>query len=261
MTSIARVKLKDVTAGYGREAVVRGVSLQAHAGQLLCLLGPNGAGKSTLLKVMAGQLPIRGGNVSICGQDASTLGRREYATMVAMVAQRSELARGFSVREVVAMGRAPHQGAWLRASHRDEQWVEEALTVCRLTPLAERLLDELSGGQVQRVHLARALCQRTPVLLLDEMAAHLDVRHAVAAYTLLKQQQSARPLACVAVMHDLNAAARYADQVVLLDHGEVVAAGPPRQVMTENQLAAVYRTPIISAEAADGQPYFVARAG
>lgn len=260
MTAIARVKLTDVTAGYAHETVVRGVSLEITAGQILCLLGPNGAGKSTLLKVMAGQLSASGGQLEVCGRDVAELPRREHAALVAMVAQRSELAHGFSVRQVVAMGRAPHQGAWLRASRQDEQVVDEAIATCSLETLAERQLDELSGGELQRVHLARALCQQTPVLLLDEVAAHLDVRHAVTAYSLLRQQVASRQLACVAVMHDLNAAARYADRVVLLRDGQLFAEGTPREVMTEARLAEVYGTTIMSADADDGHPYFVARA-
>jgi iron complex transport system ATP-binding protein len=199
------------------------------------------------------------GRVELVGQPLSELDRRALAQRLSWVPQHEEAAAGFTAREVVAMGRAPYQGAWLRSRAQDEEVVEETLQACGLRDLANRLLTSLSGGEQKRVHIARALAQRAPVLLLDEASAHLDIRHAVELHGLLRAQVLARQIACLAVMHDLNAAARFADRIVLLDAGRIVAEGSVEAVMTEARLGAVFGTAIHVATAGpDGRPTFLA---
>lgn len=227
------LSLRGVTAGYGAgEVRLRDVDLVLGAGELVCVLGPNGAGKTTLLRVASGVLTPHSGEVTLLGKSLAGLPRAEVARALAVVEQMQELAMGFTVREVVAMGRAPHQGAWMRVTDADDAVVADALARCDLGALAGRPANALSGGEQKRVAVARALAQEPKVLLLDEPGAFLDVRHQLDLYELLAIEVKERKLACMIVMHDLNVAAQFADRVVLMKDGAVVAAGPIGDVMT-----------------------------
>jgi iron complex transport system ATP-binding protein len=227
------LSLRGVTAGYGAgEIRLRGVDLVLGAGELVCVLGPNGAGKTTLLRVASGLLTPHSGDVTLLDKPLGALPRGDVARTLAVVEQTQELAMGFTVREVVAMGRAPHQGAWMRVTDADARIVDDAITRCDLDGVADRPAHALSGGEQKRVAVARALAQEPKVLLLDEPGAFLDVRHALDLYELLATEVKERQLACLVVMHDLNVAAQFADRVVLLKDGAVVASGPVADVMT-----------------------------
>ena len=235
------LSLKGVTAGYPRQGSssaepsknqLRDVDLELRAGELVCVLGPNGAGKTTLVRVASGLLEPTAGQVRLLGSDVAALPRFEIARSLAVVEQQQELAMGFTVREVVTMGRAPHQGAWMRPSDRDAAIVAEALRRCDLVDLARRPAHALSGGEQKRVAIARALAQEPKVLLLDEPGAFLDVKHQLDLYELLAAEVKGRELACLVVMHDLNVAAQFADRIVLMKGGRVVAAGSVAEVMT-----------------------------
>ncbi len=233
--------LNDVSAvyfqapGHGNAEPLSRVSLRVARGDLWCVLGPNGAGKSTLLRVMAGTLaPVRG-TVTLLGEPLQSWDRPRIARKVAVVPQTSEVAFGYSVRDVVMMGRAPHQSAWMRPSDEDRAAVEEALARCDLAELSSRRADELSGGEQKRVAIARALAQKPEVLLLDEPGAFLDVKHQVMLYDLLDEARK-DGMACVVVMHDLNVAAQYATRVALMKRGRLVAVGTVNEVMTYTRL-------------------------
>ena len=226
----------NVGSRRGGEEPLSGVSLALGAGELVCVLGPNGAGKSTLIRVLAGTLPPARGEVLLFGRSLEGLERREVARSLAVVPQVSEVTWGFAVRDVVTMGRAPHQDGWMRAGAEDRRVVGEALERCDLTRLAERPVAELSGGEQKRVAIARALAQKPRVLLLDEPAAFLDVRHQIALYDLLAETVARERLACLVVMHDLNVAAQYASRVVLAKEGRFVAVGTVEEVMTYRKL-------------------------
>ena len=248
----------EISAGYGRDAVLSGVSLAARAGEWVAVLGPNGAGKSTLVRVLSGMLAPAAGRVLLDGRDLQGLARAEIARSLAVVPQDSDVAFGFSVREVVMMGRAPHQSSLLRVRAEDERAVSSALERCDIAGLANRAVAELSGGERRRVTLARALAQEAKVLLLDEPAAHLDARHAVSVGELVREEVDRRGIACVAVLHDLAAAARWADRVVLLAGGKVRADGPPAEVLKPELLEAVFEIPIrVAIDAESGLPYVV----
>lgn len=231
-----RLSLRNVTAGYPPELrTLSDVDLSLSAGELVCVLGPNGAGKTTLLRVASGLLAPRTGAVRLLDRPLESLSRADIATRLAVVEQTQELdgiAGGFTVREVVAMGRAPHQGSWMRASRNDDAIVEDAIVRCDLVRIAARPAHALSGGEQKRVAIARALAQEPKVLLLDEPGAFLDVRHQLDLYELLLTEVKERELACLVVMHDLNVAAQFADRVVLVKDGRVVAAGKVEEVMT-----------------------------
>jgi iron complex transport system ATP-binding protein len=228
---------RGVSARYReKDAPLRGVSLDVAPGELISILGPNGAGKSTLLRVLAGALAPHAGDVRLDDTPLVSLDRRAIARAIAFVTQTETVAFGFRVSEVVMMGRAPHQGAWMRASEKDAAIVDDAIARCDLDALRSRPVHELSGGEQKRVAIARALAQEPRVLLLDEPAAFLDVKHQIALHEMLHQEVSRRKLACVVVMHDLNAAAQYASRVVLMKDGEAISIGTVADVMTYARL-------------------------
>jgi iron complex transport system ATP-binding protein len=226
------LEIVDARAPYG----VRGVSLALGAGELLAILGPNGAGKTTLLRLAAGTLAPTAGEARLFGKAMAAMNRRELARQIGVVAQSESAAEGFCVRDVVMMGRAPHQGAWLVPSDEDHAIVRDALSRWDLETIADRAASELSGGEQKRVAIARAFAQRPRVLLLDEPSAFLDVRHELELYDMLVEEVARRELGCIVVMHDLNLAAQYASRVVLMKHGEVVATGSVEDVMTYRRL-------------------------
>ncbi|KYG09854.1 ABC transporter permease [Sorangium cellulosum] len=253
------IELRDVAASYptGRLAL-EGISLEVRAGELCAVLGPNGAGKSTLARVLSGALrPARGG-ATLLGRPLAGMDRRAIARCVAVVPQGIASAPGFSAREVVMMGRAPHQGAWMRASRRDDEAVARALEACDLVELSERPVAELSGGEQKRVAIARALAQEAQVLILDEPGAHLDIRHSIEVHEVVRREVAERRLACVAVLHDLNAAAQYADRVALLKAGRLVAQGTIEEVMTYRRLKDVFEAELyVGVNELDGSRYFL----
>jgi iron complex transport system ATP-binding protein len=219
---------------------LRGVTFAVQPGELVAVLGPNGAGKSTMLRVLSGELTPISGEARLFGEPLAGMDRRDIARRVAVVAQNDEIAFRFPVRDVVAMGRAPHQGGLMRATAKDRDAVDRALARCDLEKLASRPVDELSGGEKRRVAIARALAQEPRVLLLDEPAAYLDVRHQIDLHELLAEEVEQSKLACVVSLHDLNVAAQYATRVALLSEGELVGAGSVETMMTYETLKTVF---------------------
>jgi len=238
------LQAREVTARYrdGDAPSLDGVSIDVQAGELIALLGPNGAGKSTLLRVLAGVLTPLAGEVRLFGRAMRSLDRRAIAQELAVVPQTEAIAFGFSVREVVSMGRAPHQGGWMRATAEDDDIVDDVLARCDLASLARRSVRALSGGEQKRVAIARALAQRPRVLLLDEPGAFLDVRHQIALYDLLADEVRSGQIACAVVMHDLNIAAQYASRIALAKDGRLVAIGAVDEVMTWARLRETFDT-------------------
>ena len=236
--SVPAAELRGVSARYteGLPSAVSDVNLEVAAGELLAVLGPNGAGKSTLLRVLAGTLAPTAGEALLFGKRVDTSDRGLVARTVAVVPQFDEVAFGFTVREVVLMGRAPHQSRWMTPSVEDEREVDKALERCDLGGFATRIVDQLSGGERKRVSIARALAQTPKVLLLDEPGAFLDVKHQLALYDLLTTLVAEEKIAAVVSMHDLNAAAQYASRVTLMKDGRIVATGTVPEVMTYRRL-------------------------
>ena len=253
------VEMEAVSARYAADdrPRLRGVDLRVAPGRITALLGPNGAGKSTLIRVASGQLTAFDGRVALLGDPIQTLASDERARRVAVVPQRSEVAFGFSVREVVAMGRAPHQGGFMRETKTDAEAIDAAIATCQLEALALRPVSELSGGEQKRVHIARALAQQAPLLLLDEAAAHLDIRHALQLHDVVRREVRGRDLACLMTTHDLAAAAAQADDVVLLRDGEVVARGSVDEVMEPEPLEAAFGVAVQVGRHDDGRRYFL----
>jgi iron complex transport system ATP-binding protein len=255
---VASLRVTGLAAGYPSREVLQGIDLVVRSGDVCVLLGPNGAGKSTLVRALAGLLSPRAGAIELLGRPLASLDRREVARRVAVVHQSTEVAMGFTVRQVVEMGRAPHQGTWMRASAPDRVIVKEALAACRLEEIADRPVETLSGGEQKRVMMGRALAQRAEVLLLDEPGAHLDVRATIELFEVVRREVTERGLACVAVLHDLNLAAHHADHVLLLKDGRAVAAGSPADVMTAETLGRAFDAALsCGVDPASGRTYYL----
>ena len=243
MTAAPLLCLRAVSLSYGAHAVLHDVDLEVRAGSVHVLVGPNGAGKTSLLRAIAGTLAVAAGSIELEGRALSSMPRSEIARKIAVVPQEVAIVSGFSVREVVMMGRAPHQGRWMRVSPRDEAIVDDKLTRCGVSKLSDRPFDELSGGERKRVMIAQALAQEPTLLLLDEPTAFLDLRHALDVFELI-DAEVAGGLAVVASVHDLGLAARYADEVLVLVDGCVRARGAVEAVMTEEVLGDAFEIPL-----------------
>jgi iron complex transport system ATP-binding protein len=256
------VQLARVVAGYGDQRILAEVDLSVRAGELCAVVGPNGAGKSTLVRVLAGALAPWKGAALLGGRPLGSLDRRDVAKAVAVVHQHVDVALGFRVAEVVMMGRAPHQGAWMRPGTKDIEAVERAIEACDLEAIRERSVDALSGGEQRRVAVARALAQQADVLLLDEPTAHLDVRHALDVLRVLRAEVQARKVACLVVLHDLNLAAAHADRLVVLREGRIAVEGGPREVIRRDVLEPVFDARLVVGDHPDlPVPWVLPRAG
>ncbi|MFD5181285.1 ABC transporter ATP-binding protein [Streptomyces sp. NPDC058372] len=231
--------------------ILDGVGLEARPGTTVGLIGPNGSGKSTLLRLLAGLLAPTGGTVTVDGATPAELGRRETARRLAVVGQHATTDTDLTVQDVVGLGRVPHRRAWSAPSPADREAVRAALERTGLTPLAGRLWHTLSGGERQRTQIARALAQEPRHLLLDEPTNHLDVQHQLELLSLV----AGLPVTSVVALHDLNLAAMFCDEIVVLRAGCVVACGAPGVVLTESLIHEVYGVRAVVAEGAGGRPF------
>lgn len=221
-----------------------GVSFEAPRGTLTAVVGPNGSGKSTLVRSLIGRIRPRSGTIRVDGVDVAAIPRRALATRVAVVTQREELAFPATAEEYVALGRFPHLGDWRTLGERDRAAVRRAASLAGVEPLLDRSVDALSGGEWQRVRLARALAQEGGAIVLDEPTTFLDIAHEMAAFELLARLAAAGQ-AVLLVSHQLNLVARFADRIVLLHDGAVAAVGAPTDVMQASILERVYDWPLV----------------
>ncbi len=238
--SASSLLAQDLVAGYGERTILDGVSLKVSAGHTTAIVGANACGKSTLLRVLARLLTPAKGGVLLNGKDVHQLPSRRLAQQLGFLPQSPIAPEGISVLELVSRGRHPHQGLFKRWSAADEAAVADALAATHMSELAERHVDELSGGQRQRVWIAMALAQQTDVLLLDEPTTFLDINHQVDVLDLLTDLNRERGTTIVMVLHELNLAARYADQLVAMAGGKVYAVGPPEKILTEAMVRDVF---------------------
>ncbi|WP_243844260.1 ATP-binding cassette domain-containing protein [Salinibacterium sp. ZJ454] len=231
--------VRGVRMSLGGRSIIDGVDLIAPAGSVTALVGPNGAGKTTLLRGVAGLLPLSAGSVRFGGDDLLGLSRRGRARVVAVVEQELSTEASLSVRDAVELGRTPHRPLLAASAGDDAAVVAEALATVGMEGFADRQLESLSGGERQRVHLARALAQQPRLMLLDEPTNHLDIRAQLSTLALLRRL-ARNSVTVIAALHDLTLAATYADHVVVLAEGRVVASGPPGDVLTAPVIHDVY---------------------
>jgi iron complex transport system ATP-binding protein len=234
------LRIENLSVSYGPRHVLDNVSLEVNSGEVLALIGPNGAGKSTLVRAVSGVVSTQSGKVHANGDDLLSMPPMQRARFLSVVPQVVNMPPAFTVWETVLMGRTPYLNFLGQVSAKDEEIVRTALQKVDALELAERRVGELSGGEQQRVLLARALAQSTPILLLDEPTTNLDLHYQISFMETVRALAHTDGLAVLIALHDLNLAARYADRVALLVSGEIKAAGTPRQVLTPELISAAY---------------------
>ncbi len=238
------LEIKSLSVAYGTRPVLHDVSLQLPSGCVLAVIGPNGAGKTTLIRALTGILPPQSGQITIDGRDLNQLTASERARHIAVVPQARQLPPAFTAWETVLLGRTPHLN-WLgQTSQNDEAIARQAMERTHTLELVDRPVGELSGGEQQRLLLARALAQAAPILLMDEPTAHLDLKYQFSLLEEIRLLAQKDKLAVLVVLHDLNLVARYAGQVLLLVEGRVRALGAPSEVLTGEILSEAYHIPL-----------------
>lgn len=235
------IEVRNLGVSYDGVDALAGVDLTVEPGEVVGLVGPNGAGKTSLLGAINGLVEPTAGNVDVGGDDVSTLSARALARRVATVPQETDLSFAFPVREVVAMGRTPYRSRFERITEEDRQHTRRAMERTDTLRFADRRIDEVSGGERQRVVFARALCQDPDGLLLDEPTASLDINHQVRLFSLLRTFV-AEDRAALCAIHDLSLAARFCDRLLLLADGEALAVGSPEDVLTESTVERAFDT-------------------
>ncbi|MBS7544182.1 ABC transporter ATP-binding protein [Ancylobacter oerskovii] len=229
-----------LSAGYGDAVILDGLDLAVLPGRITVIVGANACGKSTLLRAMSRLIAPRRGQVLLDGKSIHHIPSRELARTLGLLPQSPIAPEGITVADLVSRGRHPHQGAFARWTRGDDEAVAAALAATRTIELAERPMDELSGGQRQRAWIAMALAQQTEVLLLDEPTTFLDISHQIEVLDLLTDLNQTRGTTIVMVLHDLNLAARYADELVAMAGGRLYACGRPEEVLTEHNVRHVF---------------------
>ncbi len=238
------LEIHGLTLSYGERVALRDVSLSLARGELLGVVGPNASGKSSLIRAITGVVRPQRGEIWLDGSPVRELSQREVALRAAVVPQNPYLPEAFTALEVVLMGRTPHLGLLQSEGRADWAAVRRALEQADALELADRRIGELSGGERQRVVVARALAQETPLLLLDEPTAHLDVGHQAAVLELMQRLCRSEGKVVLAVVHDLTLAGQYCDRLAVLSEGRLVAQGPPQEVLSPEMLACVYGTQV-----------------
>jgi iron complex transport system ATP-binding protein len=233
------LEVDQLTCGYDNTEVLHGVSFELKEGELMGVVGPNGSGKTTLLRVLAGLLPSYRGKIEIHGETLSKLNRKEIARRIAFIPQLVEPVKGFTVKDMVLLGRLPHYERFSFERFEDHEAARWAIEELKLEELTYTPVNELSGGEFQRVVIARALAQEPKLVLLDEPVSHLDIRYQVKIMTMLKKLRRTRTI--LATFHDLNLAARYCHRLILMKKGEIIAGGKPEQVLTPENIWKAYR--------------------
>jgi iron complex transport system ATP-binding protein len=255
----AAIGIRNLVFAYGARRVLDGVSLTVETGEMVGVLGPNGSGKTTLLKLCSGVLPAARA-VELAGRPVGDYSRTALSRLVAVVPQESEMHFPFTAAEIVLMARASHHGRLALEGEADLEAARRSMAETDTEPLADRWLHELSGGEKQRVMIARALAQEAEILLLDEPAAFLDLKHQLDAFALMRRLNAGRGLTVIAALHDLNLAALFFPRLVLLSAGTIFCDGAPEEVLTEANIRAVYGVDVrVERPAPGGRPHVFLR--
>ncbi|NOY68569.1 MAG: ABC transporter ATP-binding protein [Deltaproteobacteria bacterium] len=241
----AAIKVSRLYYAYRDTRVLDSVSFSVSPGNCFVIIGPNGSGKTTLMKVLAGLFSAKQGSVEILGKDISGYPKKALARKIAYVPQQPVGDLPFLVEDIVLFGRAPHLGMFGLESKKDYDLARMAMSFTEVEHLAGRRMDQLSGGEQQRVFLARAVCQDPEIILLDEPTASLDIAHQMRVMDLMEKMKIEKNITVVMVSHDINLAAMYADTLLLLHHGKALCCGPPEDVLTYERLEAVYGCPLL----------------
>ena len=244
MTNII-LKINNLTGGYNQEAIVKNVSLEINSGDFLGIIGPNGSGKTTLLRLASRILVPQKGDIELEGRDINKISLKSFCQRMAFVSQDTTINFSFSVWEIVLMGRIPHLKRMQLETKNDFQAAETALLMTDTLHLRDKKIDELSSGERQRVFIAKALAQEPDILLLDEPTSHLDIGHQIQVLDLLMKLNKNNKLTIVMVLHDLNLASSYCNHIALFNQGRIFKQGPVDEVLTYQNIEAVYKTVVV----------------
>lgn len=240
MIDEVRLGARDLSLGYGATPIVEGLTVDVAPGAVTAIVGPNACGKSTLLRGLARLMSPVAGQVILDGSDISRLRTKDVAKRLGLLPQSSIAPEGITVADLVTRGRFPHQTMLRQFSRTDQQAVADAMAATGVTAIAGRPVDQLSGGQRQRVWIAMVLAQQTPLILLDEPTTFLDIAHQIELLDLFADLNAEQGCTIVAVLHDLNHACRFADQIIAMKAGAIVAQGNPADVITATLVEEVY---------------------
>lgn len=239
------ISTSQLTCAYPHVSVLKGLDFYVKAGEFFIILGPNGSGKTTLIRSLAGLLPVSSGEIALMGRPLKQYSRKELSLQLAYVAQSSGDDGPFTIKELVLMGRAPYLGILGVEGVKDVAIANQAIAYTGLSQLSDRRIDSVSGGERQRAHISRAICQETGLILLDEPTAALDLAHQIRIMDLMAMLKKDRGTTVIMVSHDLNLAAMYADRMLLLVDGRVAASGTPEQVIDEATLSNAYGCEVV----------------
>lgn len=233
--------VNSLSIRYAQKNVIRNFSFTVNKGEIVSIIGPNGSGKSTLLKAIARHIPYYEGSVELAGTNLKTMSPKQVARQLCMLSQKNQAPHDMTVGDLVAYGRYPHKKWFEKLNDEDREIIQWSLEKTHLTAYENRTVSSLSGGESQRAWIAMALAQRPQVLLLDEPTTYLDISHQHEVLELIRELNREMGMTIVMVLHDLNQASRYSDNIIVVQAGEKAMDGPPNQVMTTNMIRQVYR--------------------
>lgn len=234
------LQVENLQFGYRKQLVLKGLSFKIEKGNFISIIGPNGSGKSTLLKTLNQLYSPSAGSILIGGTNINRLKKKELARKVALVPQDTIIDYDFTVEDIVLMGRHPYKGRFQKENEKDYKIVNEVLKMTNTFHLKDRIITEISGGERQRVIIAKALAQKPSIILLDEPTSHLDINHQIEILNLLKRLNEEMGTTIVIVIHDVNLASRYSDEIIMLNEGEILEIGRPERVITKKNIEYVY---------------------
>lgn len=242
------LKVQGLEVAYGEKKIINGLDFSVYKGEFVGIIGPNGTGKSTLVKAITDIIPKSSGSIRILDHESTSISKKELAKLVAVVPQEFNIEYEFTNLDIVMMGRNPHIDRKHKKSSKDFEIVQEAMEMTNTWRFKDSLFNELSGGERQRVVVARAIAQQTNLILLDEPTSHLDVHHQLEIMELIHKLKESRGVTVVAILHDINLAARFSDRLILLNKGKVLAEGSPDKVIHEKYLTQLYKMEMIIRE-------------
>jgi iron complex transport system ATP-binding protein len=234
------LEIKDLEFGYNENLVIKGVSFNIEKGKFISIIGPNGSGKSTLLKTINHLYNPTKGSILVDGININDMKKRDLAKKIALVPQDTVVDYDFTVEEIVLMGRHPYKSRFQKEDEGDYKVINESLEMTNTLKLKKRLITEISGGERQRVIIAKALAQKPSIILLDEPTSHLDINHQMDILNLLKRLNKEHGTTIILVIHDINLAARYSDEIILIDKGKISDMGKPEDIITSDNIENIY---------------------
>lgn len=234
------LQIKDLEFGYGKGLVIKGIDFNVEKGKFISIIGPNGSGKSTLLKTLNNIYNPSKGNIVLEDKDIKTYKKRDLAKKIALVPQDTNIDYDFTVEDIVMMGRHPYKNRFEKENSNDYKIVEESLKMTNTLKLRKRPITEISGGERQRVIIAKALAQNPSTILLDEPTSNLDINHQIDILSLLRFLNNKKNTTVILVIHDINLAARYSDEIILLHDGKILGKGKPEEVITRDNIEMAY---------------------